>query len=425
MTVASPSRHRTTYRQVLADPRFRLLFLTRCLAIAAGTLRIVALSVLIFASTGSVVLSAVAYGIGFLPQMVGAALLGTLADRVRPRRLIVAGYALEAVTAAVLGLTRLPAGVSLALVAGVACTTPVFLGASNRVVADLLTGDGYVLGRSLYNMASSGAQLLGFAGGGLAVAALGSRHALLAAAGCQLLAALLVRLRLPDLPVPAGARAQSTLRHSLATNRRLLTDTRVRALLLAQWLPPAFVTGAESLIVSYAARRGFPAGAPGLLLACLPIGMLAGDFVVGRLVYPALRERLVRPLLVVLGLPLLAFAADPPLVFAATLLGISGTGFAYGLGIQRRFLDALPETSRGQAFGLLSAGLMTFQGLGPAAFGLLAQLAPTGAAIALAGAATAITALVHHPPLQSRVVPKTRRPSVAAKHWNHNPGREA
>jgi predicted MFS family arabinose efflux permease len=407
MTVAPPDRRRTTYREVLAEPRFRLLLLTRSLAIAADTLRVVALSVLIFASTGSALLSAVTYGIGFLPQIVGAALLGTLADRLRPRRLIVAGYVLEAVTAGVLGLTHLPVGVSLAIVAGVACITPVFGGASNRVVADVLTGDPYVLGRSLSNMASSGAQLLGFAGGGIAVAVLGAQHALLASAGCHLVAALAVRLRLPDLAVSGDARLRSTLRHSLASNRRLLTDSRVRALLLAQWLPPAFVTGAESLIISYAAGRGFPASAPGLLLACLPIGMLAGDFVIGRFVYPAVREQLVVPLVAVLGLPLVAFAADPPLVVTATLLAVSGTGFAYGLGVQRRFLDAVPETSRGQAFGLLSAGLMTLQGVGPAVFGLVAELASTGAAIALAGAATVITALVHHRPLLPRQVRKS------------------
>jgi predicted MFS family arabinose efflux permease len=353
MTLAPPSPRRTSYREVLAEPRFRLLFLTRSLAITADTLRIVALSVLIFASTGSVLLSAVTYGIGFLPQIVGVALFGTLADRIRPRRLIATGYALEAVTAAVLGLTHLPVGASLGIVAVVACLTPVFGGAANRVVAEVLTGDAYVLGRSLSSMASSGAQLLGLAGGGVAVAVLGARHALLAGAGCHLVAAAAVRLRLPDLPLPDGARPGATVRHSMAGNRRLLADPRVRLLLLAQWLPPAFATGAESLIVSYSGVRGFPASAPGLLLACLPIGMLAGDFVVGRFVHPGARERLVVPLAAVLGLPLVAVATDPPLVVTAALLAVSGTGFAYGLGIQRRFLDVVPPAGRGQAFGLL------------------------------------------------------------------------
>jgi predicted MFS family arabinose efflux permease len=393
MTIASPERSRATYRQVLAEPRFRLLFATRFLGIAADTLRILALSVLVFAVTGSALLSAVTYGIGFLPQAVGAALLGTLADRIRPRRLIAAGYALEAVTAALLGLAHLPVGASLGIVAGVACLTPVFGGASTRVAAEVLTGDAYVLGRSLSNMSSSAAQLLGLACGGLAVATVGTRHALLVSAGCHLAAALAVRLRLPDLAPPPGTRKGSTLRSSLSNSGRLLADARVRGLMLAQWLPPAFFVGGESLIVAYAAARRFPSGAAGILIACVPVGMLAGDFVVGRFVAPATRERLVVPLVVILGMPLIAFAADPPLILVGALLILAGTGFAYALGLQRRFLDALPPTVRGQAFGLLSAGLMTMQGAGPVAFGFLAAFTSTGVSIALAGVATVVVAL--------------------------------
>jgi predicted MFS family arabinose efflux permease len=386
----------TTYREVLAEPRFRLLFTTRSLAIAADTLRILALSVLVFAVTGSPLLGAITYGIGFLPQVVGVALFGALADRIRPRRLIVAGYALEAATAAALALAHLPVWASLLLVAVVAGLTPVFGGASARVVAEVLTGDAYVLGRSLSSMSSSAAQLLGLAGGGLAVGMLGARHALLVSAACHLVAATAVRLRLPDLDVPAARPAPSAFRQSLTGNRLLLRDPEVRLLMLAQWLPPAFVTGAESLIIAYASSRGFPAGSAGLLLACLPVGMLAGDLVVGRFLRPATRERLVVPLMGVLGVPLLAIAADPPLAVTAALLAVTGTGFAYGLGIQRRFLDALPEERRGQAFGLLSSGLMTLQGVGPAVFGALAEVAPIRYAVALAGAATVAAAVLLH-----------------------------
>jgi hypothetical protein len=313
------------------------------------------------------------------------------------------------------------------------------------VIAEVLTGDAYVLGRSLSGMASAAAQLAGLAGAGVAVAALGARHALLVSAGCHLVAAVAVRLRLPDLaappapalrppapalppsaprpgppaparppsaprpgPPPAPTRppsapptgslpaparpSRSAVRHSLAGNRRLLADPRVRGLLLAQWLPPAFVTAAESLVVPYAAQRGYPAASAGLLLACVPVGMLAGDVAVGRFVRPATRERLVPWLVAVLGAPLLALAAGPPVTAAAALLAVTGTGFAYVLGLQRAFLEAVPESSRGQAFGLLSSGLMTVQGVGPTVFGALAQVVPAGVAIAVAGAATLVTA---------------------------------
>lgn len=379
---------RATYRQVLADPIFRLLFLTRGLAIAADSLRILALSVLIYTTTGSPLFGALAFGAGFLPQLLGSTLFGAVADRVRPRRVIVLGYAVECVTAVVLATVHMPAGVALVIVAAVACFTPIFGGASSRIIADALTGDAYVLGRSLSTMSSSAAQLVGLAGGGVAIAALGSpQRALLVSAVLHAIAAVAVRLRLPDLPaVPAAA--GSVVRDSWRSNRALLADPVVRRLLLAQWLPPAVVVGAEGLLVAYAAERGFSAGAAGYLLACLPVGMFAGDFVVGRLVAPAVRERLVAPLIAVLGLPLIALAVAVPLSAALALLLITGAGFAYKLGLQRAFVDALPQETRGQAFGLLASGLMTAQGLGPAVFGALATVTGASAAMAVSGVAT-------------------------------------
>jgi predicted MFS family arabinose efflux permease len=403
MTTTVTAARQATYRQVLAEPRFRLLLLTRSLAIGADTLRTVALSMLVFAVTGSPLLAAMTYGAAFLPQAIGGTLLGALADRVRPRPLITAGYGLEAATAAVLALAGWPAGASLALVAGLACLTPIFGGASSRLMAEALAGDAYVLGRSLANIAASASQLLGLAAGGATVAALGTRHALLVTAACHLAAAVAVRVWLPDRPAaarPAGQPPVSMLRQSWTVNRQLIADPAVRILLLATWLPPALIAGAESLIVPYAAQHGFPAGAPGLMLACVPAGMIAGDFAAGRLLRPATRERLTIPLMMTAGLPLLAFAAGPPLPVAAGLLVVTGIGPAYILGIQRRFLDAVPPLVLGQAFGLLSTGLMTFQGAGPALLGAVAENTSAGQAMALAGVVTIITALTLLPALR-------------------------
>jgi predicted MFS family arabinose efflux permease len=396
MTVTAPPARQATYRQVLAEPQFRLLFLTRSLAIGADTLRTVALSMLIFAATGSPLLAAVTYGIAFLPQAIGGTLLGALADRARPRPLIVAGYCLEAGTAAALALARLPAGASLALVAAIATLTPVFAGATSRLIAETLSGDAYVLGRSLANIAAAAAQLLGLAAGGATVAALGARDALLVTAACHLAAAAAIRAWLPGLPaapLPPGRPQEPVLKQSWSVSGQLITDPAVRVLLLAACLPPAFLTGAESLIVPYAAEHHFAAGAPGLLLACVPVGMIAGDFAAGRLLRPATRERLVIPLMMVAGLPLLAFAAGPSLPATAGLLIVTGIGPAYLLGIQRRFLDAVPAAVLGQAFSLLSTALMTFQGVGPVLFGVVTLVTPPGRAMALAGLATIVTAL--------------------------------
>ncbi|MGH3165711.1 MAG: hypothetical protein ACRDN0_07430 [Trebonia sp.] len=183
------------------------------------------------------------------------------------------------------------------------------------------------------------------------------------------------------------------MRATLAGNTELLRLPRVRRLLLAQWLPAWFGTGAEALIVPYTLSLGHPAGAAGPLLMALPCGMLLSDFAVGRFCPPAARVRLAFPLALAVGLPLLVLAVRPPLAVTAAALFLTGIGFAYPIGLQRAFLDSVPERLRGQAFGLNSTGLMGGQGLLPSAFGGAAVVLGPGGAMAVAGAAAVLAVL--------------------------------
>jgi hypothetical protein len=376
-----------TFRQVLGVPVYRTVFLTRAVAIGADTLRTVALSVLVFTATGSALLSALTFGVSFLPQAVGGLVIGALPDVLRPRPLLVTGYALEAAAAAVLA-AGLPVWASLLLVAGVGCLAPVFNGTSGRLTAETLSGDAFVVGRSMFQLAGSAAQILGMAGGGLAVGVIGPQAALLIAAGCHAAAAVWAWVALPDLPAPGRRHDRSLVRQSFHGARELFADRTIRRLMLANWLPPAFVIGGESLLIPYAALRDYPDGTAGVVLACIPAGMFAGNLVVARTFTPRARERAVAPLVVALGAPLLGFAFNVHPVVAGVLLAVVGSGFAFGLGLQGSFLDALPDDARGQAFGLLSTGLMTLQGVGPLVFGGFTEVVPVGVAMAIAGIAT-------------------------------------
>lgn len=373
-------------------PVYRTVFLTRALAIGADTLRTVALSVLVFTATGSALLGAMTFGASFLPQVVGGLVIGALPDLIRPRLLIVTGYSLEAAAATLLAVGGMPVWASLLLVAGIGCLAPVFNGTAGRLTADVLSGDAFVVGRGLFQLASSAAQIIGMAGGGLAIALIGPEPALLVTAGCHAVAALWARLALPDLPAPGRQGAGSLVRQSFDGARELLVDPVVRRLLFANWLPPAFVIGGESLLIPYAALSHFPDGSAGAVLACIPVGMFLGNLVVTRALAPRTRERAVPLLAALLGLPLLAFAFELNALVAGALMIVLGAGFAFGVGLQGRFRDALPGDARGQAFGLLSTGLMTFQGVGPLVFGALTEVVPVGVAMALAGVATLGTA---------------------------------
>ncbi|WP_175250988.1 MFS transporter [Actinomadura sp. J1-007] len=156
----------------------------------------------------------------------------------------------------------------------------------------------------------------------------------------------------------------------------------------------------------YAAVRGYPEGTAALLMGCSAGGMLLGNVAGARLLTPAARERLVVPLMAMFGVPLLPLALDVPAALAALLMLLTGAGFAYELGIQRPFVDALPEDGRGQAFGLLSTGLMTLQGTGPLVLGGVAEFVPVGGTLAVAGACTLVIALLLRAPLtRARTVP--------------------
>jgi sugar phosphate permease len=399
-----PAAARTTYRSVFAVREFRVLFAALLMYVLGFEFEILGLSVLVYAQTRSAFWTALAFSMGFAPQAVGGALFTSLADRLPPRVVITAGLLTRAAPGLVIGLwPALPLPVMLALVAVAATVAPVFTAGASGVLPDVLDGDRFVLGRSVFSLTGSATQIIGLGIGGAILAALPARRLLLAAGLSLLVAAVIVRLGLRPRPARTTApAARGIVRATVTGNLELLADRTVRGLLLAQWLPAWFVTGAESLIVPYTGSLGLPASAASPLLAAVPAGMLLGDVIVGRFCRPRARQRLAFPLAAVMGLPLLALAFRPPLPIAAAALFATGVGFAYAVGIQQAFLDSLPTRLRGQAFGLNSTGAMGGQGLLPPAAGVVASAFGAGTAMAIAGAATIIAALALRGPLTGR-----------------------
>lgn len=383
---------KATYGQVFAVPQFRAIFAGRLLGVLSDTLRSVALAVLVFSQTKSALLTAVAFTIGFLPQAAGGLFLAAMADRFSPRTLITTGYALQCSVGLLLAFGHLPVAASLVLVAAMACLTPVTTGAAGRVLAEVLTGDTYVLGRSLSYLVAVSAQLVGMAAGGVLVAWLGVERTMLVTAGAHLLASVISRLFLSRTEVVrAGG---SIVRRTLRGNAALVAAPGVAKLIMVQCLPAAYLAAAGSLLIPYAAHRAFSPAETGPLLAATSVGMLVGDVVVGRAFAPATRERLVLPLLLVMGTPPITLVLDLPYSAVTAAYVITGVGSAYLLGLQRRFLAAVPADLQGQGFALLNTTTMSIQGIGPLVFGVFAELLPVGLAIALTGVSSVLTTLL-------------------------------
>ena len=75
----------TTYRELFANREFRAFFAGNAAGVAGQTMQMLALSALVYATTGSPLLAALALFGGLLPQAIGAMTLLALADRVPPR----------------------------------------------------------------------------------------------------------------------------------------------------------------------------------------------------------------------------------------------------------------------------------------------------------------------------------------------------
>ncbi|WP_329085111.1 MULTISPECIES: MFS transporter [unclassified Streptosporangium] len=428
-----------TYTEVFASREFRVLFGSFALLVAGDQVKMLALSALVYARTGSAGLSAATYMAGFLPYIVGGTFLLSLADRIRPRALMVAGELLRVVTCLLLAFAGMPVWAMLVLVLATGLFSPVFGAARSALLPDLLPGDAFVLARSVLNVTAAGAQIGGLAAGGAILALAGPAGALAVTAALSALAAVILRYGLPDFPArntedagvpgagtedgglpgdglpddglpgeglpgdgdsPAGGTRNASagnptsdgaVRETLRVNRALLANPRIRGLLLAQWLPVSLVVGAEAMMIPYLGNTA------GLALAAASVGLAAGNFVVGRFVSPTGRERLAFPFAVVSGVPLLAFAVQPGLAGAALIVLLAtAASTACQLGLQRWFVDAVPEPVRGQAFGLASAGMMTGQAVGGALVGVAAELTSPHTAIVITGAATVICALALH-----------------------------
>jgi MFS family permease len=380
-----------SYQDLFRTPEFTPLFVSAAAQTMAQTVGGLALGTLVYRATDSPLLSAVSMFGPSLAQMLGATLFLSGADRLPPRRAL-AGVSLAfAAGTALLALPGLPLGALFAVifVQGLVASLGggVRWGLLNEILADGARGgnDGYLLGRSVFNMMSGLMQITGYAAGGALLALLSPRASLLLSAALYEAAAAGARLGLTRRPPRAAGRP--SVAATWRANARLFADRPRRLAYLGLWLPNGLIVGCESLYVSYAP------GAAGTLFACAALGMLAGDVTVGRLLPPAVRRRAATPLLLLLAVPYLAFALHPPVAVAACLVTLASAGFGASLVQQERLMTLTPAELSGHALGLHSAGMLTMQGVSASLAGAVAQgTSPAAAMAAMAVASTAVTA---------------------------------
>jgi predicted MFS family arabinose efflux permease len=334
------------------------------------------------------VLTAGIYALTFLPALLGSVLLGSLADRFPRRALLVA---IDCVRAGLMLLMAVPSFplwvVAALLVAEVGIGTP-WKAAESALVADILLGGRYSLGAGLRIASTQGAQVVGFAFGGLAVATIGPRLALLVDAASFALSAVLIAWHVNSRPSVASDRGAGTR----VGVQAIAGNPSLRILLGLAWLA-GFLVVPEGLAAPYAAELGGGAGATGLLLAAGPAGTLIGSLAFARLWTESARARAVGPLAVVAGVPLVGCLGGPGLAITMLLWAVMGVCSAYQVQVITEFVGAVAPSVRGQAISVASAGLLVVQGLGLLGGGLLGAATSLHVAIGVAGAASCVLAL--------------------------------
>jgi predicted MFS family arabinose efflux permease len=381
-----------SYRTLFLSREFRALFAAQSVSVVGDQFARVALSVLVFDRTGSAAWTALAYGLTFLPDLVGGPLLSGLADRHPRRALMVIADLARALLVALMAIPGLDLWLVCVLLVAVQLIGAPANAARGALLPSVLGADSYPAGQALMQTVTQAAQVIGFAGGGALIAAIGTSGVLFADAGTFLLSALLVGALVRARPAPTAEVTTGRWWTDLTEGAGLVwSDLRLRALVLFACLSGFYIVG-EAIAVPYATALGGGAVTVGFMFAAYAAGAAGGMLVVARLPL-ASRLRLLSPLAACACLPLVVCFLDPHVVVVVLLFVASGAGSAYQVIASTSFVLAVPDERRGQAFGLAVTALRVAQGIGVALAGLAAEVLEPHQVVGIAGAVGLVAVL--------------------------------
>ncbi|MFL6145192.1 MAG: MFS transporter [Labedaea sp.] len=373
---------------MLGVAEFRALLGAELLSILGDQLARVALALLVFRQTSSAALSALTYALTFAPAVLGGVLLSGFADRYPRRRVLVVTDLLRAGLAATMAIPALPLPALWVLVGLMSMSAAPFKAAQLAVLPQVLPGDRYLVGLSLRQITGQSAQLLGFATGGLLLAAVEPHIALVANAMTFVISAALILIGVRRRPRPSAGEADAPPRETAAG---------IRKSQLVPLIALVCVVGVFAVPEGVAAPYGTTLGAGsigiGLLMAADPLGSVIGGWLTGRFL-PRASPVVVIILAAVSGVPLIMCAAGPGLLASIVLWTVSGAlSTAYLIHALAALPALVPDHRRGRVMGWTATCLYTSQGLAIVAGGIAAQVVGPFRAVASAGLLGTVLAL--------------------------------
>ncbi len=349
-----------TYRDALRNSEFRGLVVAQVASEWGDNIARVALASLVLTRTDSAFLAVLAFVVSFVPAVFGSALLGTAADRL-PRKVVLIGCDLaRAVVITVLAFVAVdgtPVWVLLFLLLVAETFTAPFEAAHRAVVPDVLTESRVVLaGAGLMRVLYQVDQVVGIFAAGVVIVLVGERAGLLLDVASFAVSGLVLAATLRWRPAARQPGGHTTLIADVRAGWRLVfDDPSLRALVLLGWSAAVFLVAPEAVALAYARDDGADPAVGAALMASLPAGAALGAWLVGRL-DPLRQVRSIVPLAVVACLPLMATSLAPPWEVVLVLWFLSGAAQGFMVPLLTTVNLVTPPEMRGRVNGLAGGG---------------------------------------------------------------------
>jgi predicted MFS family arabinose efflux permease len=274
-------------------------------------------------------------------------------------------------------------------------STP-FTSARSGMYPDILPGDSFALGTAVTMTTYQVALVAGFAGGGAAVGFFGVRPCLLADAVTFGISALIASIWVRPRPAarPGGAAGREPRRGGMTAGVRMAFGRPALRTPMLLGCLATFYVAPEGIAAPLAHSLGAGTLATGMILTAGALGPSVGAVAFTRLVRPAVRTTLMRPLAIACCATLMLFALQPPLPLALLIIVVSGLFDCYQVPAVAAFVHAAPASHRSQLFGVAQAAMSLGQGAAMIAAGAIAEHVSPSATIALSGAVGAVAAVL-------------------------------
>lgn len=367
-----------TFRDVFASREYRFLYGATVLSWFGDYLAKAAITALVLVHTGSVVLSALAFAISYLPWLFGGPVLAAIAERKPFRLVMVTCDVLRAALMLLVALPGMPVPMMLVLLFAASLANPPSEAARSAVYPQILTGDRYVVGLAVRTSSGQAAQLVGYMAGAV-IATSNPRFALALNAVTFAASALMIRVGMKDRRPVGDPGPRQHLARETADGFRMVFGTRVlRVIAVVVFSSTLFAIVPEGLAAAWAAdlarsesERGW---FQGMIMVASPAGFILGGLIVSRFVRPALRARLIPVFMVVAPLALVPAFLDPSAIVIMAMAMVCGFAIAGLLPpANGLFVQSLPAGYRARAYGVMQGGMQVTQGAAVLATGALAS----------------------------------------------------